>query len=68
MPSTIERIAILYGDSRYGRSCASCNYSKRKIMTLMCELHCLPTEANKVCGTWCGEKVKAEEVKQGELF
>ena len=65
---TIEIIAIAYGDARYGRACATCNYLKSRINGNECGLHCLPTSLQKCCGTWCGDKVKPVEEKQVELW
>lgn len=66
--SSIETIAIDYGDQRYGRSCGNCNYLGRKIMSVECGLHCLPTSLSKCCGTWSGEQIKSVEEKQAELW
>lgn len=64
----IDVIAIAYGDARYGRSCANCNYLDSKIMGVECVLHCLPTSLSKCCGTWCNDTRPEIVEKQGELF
>lgn len=65
---TIEIIAIAYGDARYGRACANCNYAKKLIMGTICQLHGLETGLRNCCGTWCGEREKKTEEPQKELF
>lgn len=66
----IKDIAILYGDTRHGRSCGNCFYYELNLAKGgHCKYNDLPTQAGKVCGTWCGEIEKTEEeVNQGELF
>ena len=66
---SIELIAINYGEPRYGRSCANCNYLDTKTMGYECGLHCLPTSLSKCCGEWSNDK-RPEPWKetQKELF
>jgi len=65
---TIERTAIAYGDSRYGRSCANCNYVEKGIMETTCGLHGLKTGLGKCCGTWSNDKRPKPVEKNCELF
>lgn len=68
---SIQHIAVYYGDAERtngARSCPTCNYAYNTIKELICGLHELPTRPDKVCGSWCDDKVKKPKETQTELF